>query len=107
MTYSQKEKMEALGLWFALFGTMSMEGFVGELGHPSGTCMRRWIRDGPRHNPNKPQYRSKPVLTKLQALRPIVVALRLLPRSPRHRKPVGPVFTLRLVFVRFPLQILP
>lgn len=71
MSCSQKKKMEAPDLWFALFGTMSVEGFVGELGYPSGICMRRWILGDPRHDPDKPQYRSKPVLTKLQAPRPI------------------------------------
>ena len=67
--YSKEKKAEALDLWFALAGTISVEDFVAELGYPSDSAMRLWIRDDPRHDPDKPQYRSRPVLTKLEAIR--------------------------------------
>ena len=69
MAYSEVEKAEALDLWFALEGTVPLEGFVAELGYPSRTCLRGWIRADPRHDPDKPTYKSKTVLTKLEAIR--------------------------------------
>lgn len=67
--YGRRMREEALDLWFAHIGEMSVDDFVSELGYPSGTTMRLWIRDDPRHDPDKVQYRSKPVLTKLEAIR--------------------------------------
>ena len=69
MTYSRKMRGEALDLWFELLGTMSVEEFVAELGYPCATTMSAWIKADPRHDPDKPQYRSKPILTKLEAIR--------------------------------------
>ena len=69
MAYSYRMKKDALDLWFSMGGEMSVDDFVAELGYPSGGCMRRWIRQDPRHDPDKAQYRSKPVLAKLEAIR--------------------------------------
>ena len=69
MTYSEEKKAEALDLWFALEGTIPLEEFVAELGYPSRTCLRGWIRADPRYDPDKPTYKSKTVLTKLEAIR--------------------------------------
>ena len=69
MTYSRKMRGEALDLWFELLGTMSVEEFVAELGYPCATTMSAWIKADPRHDPDKATYRSKPVLTKLEAIR--------------------------------------
>ena len=67
--YNPKEKQEALDLWFGMAGTISLEDFVGELGYPSRSCMQGWIRSDPRHDPDKPTYKSKPILAKLEAIR--------------------------------------
>jgi len=67
--YNPKEKQEALDLWFGMAGTISLEDFVGELGYPSRSCMQGWIKSDPRHDPDKPTYKSKPILTKLEAIR--------------------------------------
>lgn len=67
--YSTKAKQDALDLWFSLLGEMSVDDFVAELGYPSGGAMRNWIREDPRHDPDKCQYRSKPVLSKLGAIK--------------------------------------
>ena len=67
--YSPKAKQDALDLWFSLLGEMSVDDFVAELGYPSGGAMRNWIREDPRHDPDKCQYRSKPVLSKLEAIK--------------------------------------
>lgn len=67
--YSQRKRREALDLWFEHLGEMSIKDFVGELGYPCATTMSRWIREDPRHDPDKPRYSSVPVLTKLEAIR--------------------------------------
>ena len=67
--YNQEDKAEALDLWFAMAGTISIEDFVEELGYPSRSCMQGWINEDPRRDPDKPTYKSKPVLTKLEAIR--------------------------------------
>ena len=67
--YSDEKRAEALDLWFALAGTISVDDFVAELGYPCAGTMRLWIRGDPRHDPDKPQWRSRPVLTKLEAIR--------------------------------------
>lgn len=69
MAYSEQERTEALDLWFALEGTVSLEDFVAELGYPSRACLRGWIKADPRYDPDKPTYKSKPILTKLEAIR--------------------------------------
>ena len=69
MTYSEEKKAEALDLWFALKGTIPLEEFVAELGYPSRTCLQGWIKADPRYDPDKPTYKSKAVLTKLEAIR--------------------------------------
>lgn len=67
--YNAEEKADALDLWFALEGEMSIESFVAELGYPSDKCMRLWIRADPRYDPDKASYKSKPILTKLEAIK--------------------------------------
>lgn len=67
--YSEEDKAFALDLWFEMHGTMSVEEFCGELGWPANTTMGRWIRADPRDDPDKAQYKSKPILTRLEALR--------------------------------------
>jgi hypothetical protein len=67
--YNAEKKAEALDLWFGMAGTISLEDFVEELGYPSRSCLRGWIKDDPRYDPDKPTYKSKPILTKLEAIR--------------------------------------
>ena len=67
--YPEKKRREAVDLWFELFGTISVEDFVAELGYPSSATMARWIKADPRHDPDRPRYDSQPVLDKLQAIR--------------------------------------
>lgn len=67
--YNQEDKAAALDLWFAMAGTISLEDFVEELGYPSRTCLSGWIKADPRFDPDKPTYKSKPILTKLEAIR--------------------------------------
>ena len=67
--YSQQAKQDALDLWFSMPGEMSVDDFAAELGYPSGSTLRNWIKADPRHDPDKCQYRSKPVLPKLEAIR--------------------------------------
>lgn len=50
-------------MWFAIFGEFSIEEFARQLGYPSAATMSRWIEDDPRRDPDKAQYRSKPVLS--------------------------------------------
>lgn len=66
--YSEEMRRDALDLWFALLGTISVDDFVAELGYPSGSTMRLWIRGDSRHDPDMLKYRSRPVLTKLEAI---------------------------------------
>lgn len=67
--YDRNAKQDALDLWFSMPGEMSVEDFAAELGYPSGRTLHRWIEADPRHDPDKSQYRSKPVLSKLEAIR--------------------------------------
>lgn len=67
--YSDKMRQEALDLWFATFGEMSLSQFVEELGYPSRACLENWIKEDPRHDPDKACYKSKPILTKLEAIK--------------------------------------
>ena len=53
---------------FSMPGEMSVDDFAAELGYPSGSTLRNWIKADPRHDPDKCQYRSKPVLPKLEAI---------------------------------------
>lgn len=69
MAYSHDEKMLALDLWFEMHGTMPVADFVEELGYPCETTMCNWIREDPRRDPDRRFYKSKPVLTKLEAIR--------------------------------------
>ena len=69
MTYSEQKKREALDLWFGMEGTISLDDFVAELGYPSRSCLVGGIKEAPRPDPAKPQYRSKPILTKLEVIR--------------------------------------
>lgn len=62
-------RREAVDLWFALYPSISMDDFVAELGYPSRTCLSKWVREDPRFDPDKPRYDSKPLLTKLEAIR--------------------------------------
>ncbi len=57
--YSRKQREEALDLWFAMAGEMSARRFVAELGYPSETTLLGWARADPRHDPDRPQARSK------------------------------------------------
>lgn len=59
---SQKERREALDLWFEHLGDMSIEDFVGGLGYPCASTILRWVKADPR-------YDSKPVITKLEAIK--------------------------------------
>ena len=67
--YDKRAKQDALDLWFSMSGEMSVDDFAAELGYPSGSTLRNWIKADPRHDPDKCQYRSKPVLPKLEAIR--------------------------------------
>lgn len=67
--YNSEKKAEALDLWFGMAGSISIGDFVEELGYPSRTCLQAWIKDDPRYDPDKPTYKSKPILTKLEAIR--------------------------------------
>ena len=67
--YSDADKKHALDLWFERLGQISLRDFVEELGWPSRSTMSKWIRADPRHDPDKATYKSKPVLTKLEAIR--------------------------------------
>ena len=66
--YDKRAKQDALDLWFSMPGEMSVDDFAAELGYPSGSTLRNWIKADPRHDPDKCQYRSKPVLPKLEAI---------------------------------------
>ena len=59
----------AVTVRFSMPGEMSVDDFAAELGYPSGSTLRNWIKADPRHDPDKCQYRSKPVLPKLEAIR--------------------------------------
>ena len=67
--YSRSDRQRALDLWFERPGEVSVARFVEELGYPSASAMAGWIRADPRHDPDKATYRSKPVLSKLEAIR--------------------------------------
>lgn len=67
--YSQQAKQDALDLWFSMLGEISVADFVAELGYPSISAMHGWIKADPRNDPDKCQYRSKPILSKLEAIR--------------------------------------
>ena len=67
--YDKRAKQDALDLWFSMPGEMSVDDFAAELGYPPGSTLRNWIKADPRHDPDKCQYRSKPVLPKLEAIR--------------------------------------
>ena len=62
--YDKRAEQDALDLWFSMPGEMSVDDFAAELGYPSGSTLRNWIKADPRHDPDKCQYRSKPVLPK-------------------------------------------
>ncbi len=66
--YPPNKKREALGLWFATYGEFSMAEFTAQLGYPDSGTMSRWIRADPRHDPDRAQYRSKPIAPKLEAI---------------------------------------
>ena len=67
--YGERARQEALDLWFSMPGEMSVADFVAELGYPSSSAMSNWIRADPRHDPDKAQYRSKPVRPRLEAIK--------------------------------------
>lgn len=67
--YSEEMRREAVDLWFALYPSISMDDFVAELGYPSRACLAGWIREDPRFDPDKPRHDSRPLLSKLEALR--------------------------------------
>lgn len=67
--YPPNKKREALDLWFATYGEFSIAEFTSQLGYPDRGTMSRWIRADPRHDPDRAQYRSKPVIAKLEAIR--------------------------------------
>ena len=69
MAYSKREREEALDLRFAMAGEMSMEEFVAELGYPTRRCLARWAREDPRFDPDRAQHRSRPVPSRLEAIR--------------------------------------
>lgn len=67
--YPPNKKREALDLWFATYGEFSIAEFTAQLGYPDSGTMSRWIRADPRHDPDRAQYRSKPIAPKLEAVR--------------------------------------
>ena len=79
--YDKRAKQDALDLWFSMPGEMSVDDFAAELGYPSGSTLRNWIKADPRHDPDKCQYRSKPVLPKLEAIRRVAEGVLALPQN--------------------------
>ena len=67
--YPPNKKREALDLWFATYGEFSIAEFTAQLGYPDSGTMSRWTRADPRHDPDRAQYRSKPIAPKLEAIR--------------------------------------
>ena len=67
--YPPNKKREALDLWFATYGEFSIAEFTAQLGYPNSGTMSRWIKADPRHDPDRAQYRSKPIVPKLEAIR--------------------------------------
>ena len=67
--YPPNKKREALDLWFATCGEFSIAEFTAQLGYPDSGTMSRWTRADPRHDPDRAQYRSKPIAPKLEAIR--------------------------------------
>ena len=67
--YSAEDRRFAVDLWFEMLGSISMDDFVAELGWPSRTALSGWVRADPRHDPDKAQYRSSTVLSKLELIR--------------------------------------
>lgn len=59
--YGKRAKQDVLDLRFLMPGEMSVEDFAAELGHSSARTLHHWIKVDPRHDPDKCQYRSKPV----------------------------------------------
>ena len=49
--YDKRAKQDALDLWFSMPGEMSVDDFAAELGYPSGSTLRNWIKADPRHDP--------------------------------------------------------
>ena len=47
--YDKRAKQDALDLWFSMSGEMSVDDFAAELGYPSGSTLRNWIKADPRH----------------------------------------------------------
>lgn len=69
--YSEERRRFAVDLWFEMHGSMSMDDFVSELGWPSRTALMNWVKADPRHDPDRAQYRSLPMISKLDLLRRI------------------------------------
>lgn len=67
--YSAEDRRFAVDLWFEMLGSISMDDFVAELGWPSRAALSGWVRADPRHDPDKAQYRSSTVLSKLELIR--------------------------------------
>lgn len=67
--YSEEARREAVDLWFALYPSISMDDFVAELGYPSRTTLSNWVGEDPRHDPDRATHRSRPILTRLEAIR--------------------------------------
>lgn len=67
--YPPNKKRGALDLWFATYGEFSIAEFTAQLGYPNSETMSKWIRADPRHDPDRAQYCSKPIIPKLEAIR--------------------------------------
>ncbi len=67
--YDKRAKQDAQDLWFSMPGEMSVDDFAAELGYPSGSTLRNWIKADPVHDPDMRQYRPSPCLPKLEAIR--------------------------------------
>lgn len=67
--YSEERRKFAVDLWFEMYGTISTDDFVAELGWPSRTALMRWVRADPRYDPDRAQYRSLPTISKLDLMR--------------------------------------
>ncbi len=46
--YDKRAKQDALDLWFSMPGETSVDDFAAELGYPSGSTLRNWIKADPR-----------------------------------------------------------
>lgn len=67
--YTLEQRQFAVDLWFEMYGTISLDDFVAELGWPTRPCLTNWIKKDPRYDPDRAQYNSKSLPTKLEIVR--------------------------------------